>query len=234
MPISAPFTIDLGFVRAYLVPTADGGCVLVDAGVPKREGKILAAIASLGLPPEALRLIVITHAHGDHMGSVAAVAKATGAPIVAQRLEAPALESGAPRLPSGINGFGRAAARFMGGFNRAASNLPCRVDVAFDDERSLADFGVAGRVLHTPGHTPGSLTLLLDDGDAFSVDLCAKMPIISGGSYVPFFGDDRDTIYTSWRKLLASGAKRFHSGHGAAPIPAAALQAELDRNQPLP
>ena len=229
MPLSEPALINLGFVGAYLIPTADGGAVLVDAGVPKQEGKILAALASHGLAPESLRLIVISHAHGDHMGSLQAVAKATGARVLAQRIEAPALAAGVTLMPRGLTTFGKLFERFMGGFVRAASNLPCPVDVVVDDERSLADFGVAGRVLHTPGHTSGSLSILLDDGDAFVGDLCAKMPLVSGGSYVPFFGDDRETVYASWRKLLAAGARRFHSGHSAAPIPAAALEAELRR-----
>jgi glyoxylase-like metal-dependent hydrolase (beta-lactamase superfamily II) len=83
-----------------------------------------------------------------------------------------------------------------------------------DEECSLTGFGVAGRVLHTPGHTAGSLSLLLDSGDAFVGDLVAKIPVV-GRTYVPFFSDGgRATVHASWRRLLAAGADRIYPAHG--------------------
>lgn len=121
-------------------------------------------------------------------------------------------------------------ARFMGRFVKAAAGLPCPPDILVDDELPLADFGVRGRALHTPGHTSGSLSLLLDDGSAFVGDLCARIPLIGGRSYVPFFGEDQEIVYASWRRLLAAGATRIYPDHGPA-FPASALRDELARTK---
>jgi glyoxylase-like metal-dependent hydrolase (beta-lactamase superfamily II) len=218
----------LGFVGVHLIPAGDG-CALVDAGVPEREDQILAGMAEHGLAPEDLRLIFITHAHGDHMGSMKALAERSGAHVLSHRSEAPALASGQTLHPQGLTLFGKAFSRVMGRFVKAASGYPWPPDVLVDDELSLADYGIAGRALHTPGHTAGSVSLLLDNGEAFIGDLCAKVPVVGGGSYVPFFADcDRETIYASWERLLDAGATRFYPDHGA-PFPAAELRAELAR-----
>jgi glyoxylase-like metal-dependent hydrolase (beta-lactamase superfamily II) len=72
--------IDLDFVNAYLID-AGAGPVLVDAGFPGDELRILGALAELAIPPSALRAIVVTHADPDSAGSAAALREATGAPI---------------------------------------------------------------------------------------------------------------------------------------------------------
>lgn len=231
MALHEPVAISLGFVGVYLVPAGDG-YVLVDAGMQGSVAKIFADMAKHGLVPEAIRLIFITHAHGDHVGSLQAIARRTHAPVLASRLEAPAIEGGHCLHPHGLTPFGKAFALVMNMARWAdtPSDSPCPVDVMVDDERSLADFGVAGRAVHTPGHTAGSLSLLLDSGEAFVGDLCAKVPVV-GGSYVPFFGDgDRGTVYASWQRLLDAGATRIYPDHGA-PFPAAALRQELARSR---
>jgi hydroxyacylglutathione hydrolase len=225
--LNEPVAISLGFVRAYLVP-GEGGCVLVDAGTPGQEDKIFAAMASYDLAPRDLRLIFITHAHGDHIGSLAAVAERSGAPVLAQRGEAAALASGQPLRARGLTAFGKLLDPFLGRLARAASGRPWPVKVVVDEELRLDRFGLRGSALHTPGHTAGSLSLLLDSGEAFVGDLCAKVPLLGRGSQVPFLGEDREAVYASWRRLLAAGAKRIYPDHSR-PFPAEVLRRELQR-----
>jgi glyoxylase-like metal-dependent hydrolase (beta-lactamase superfamily II) len=230
MALQAPAAISLGLVSVFLVP-ADWGCVLVDAGVPGQEGRILAGLAKHGLGPDAVRLIFVTHAHGDHVGSLHALAERTAAPVLVHRSEAPALASGVALRPHGLTTVGKIAAALTGRFATAASGRPCQPDIEVDEERSLADFGVRGRAIHTPRHTAGSLSLLLDSGEAFVGDLCANYGVVSRGSYVPMFGEDRQAVYASWSRLLDAGATRLYPSHGA-PFPASALKAELARVRP--
>jgi hydroxyacylglutathione hydrolase len=220
-----PIPIPLGFVTTYLIPV-DSGCVLVDAGVPGQEERIFAAMAGHGYTPESLRMIIVTHAHGDHVGSLEAVAERSHAPVLAHRTEAPAIESGQTLHPQGLTPAGRVFARLIGAFVRQASGRPCHVDVMVDEELSLAEYGIRGRAIHTPGHTSGSISVLLDSGDAIVGDLCARMPLIGGRSHLPFFGESKDAVYSSWRRLLDAGGTRFLPAHGS-PIAASALRADL-------
>ena len=86
------YSINLGFVRAFLLETEDG-LILVDAGMPNRSEKILAAIGSLGKASQDVKQIVITHLHVDHTGGLAEIQKATGAEIWGHADEADAIQS---------------------------------------------------------------------------------------------------------------------------------------------
>jgi glyoxylase-like metal-dependent hydrolase (beta-lactamase superfamily II) len=91
----------------------------------------------------------------------------------------------------------------------------CSPDLVIDSaERSLLDWGIPGRLIHTPGHTPGSMSLLLRSGEAFVGDLAMDaMPMrISPG--LPVFAEDIDEVRESWKRLLEQGAKTIYPAHG--------------------
>ena len=102
------YQIGLGFVNAYLLD--DGGrLTLVDTGVPGSEAKILAALAELSKQPGDVKQILVTHAHGDHSGGLAALKQATGAPAYMHHADAELVrrgESGRPvsAAPGVFNG----------------------------------------------------------------------------------------------------------------------------------
>ena len=72
------FVIPTGIVNTFLIDAPDG-CVLVDAGLPGRDADILRGVAAAGRRPTDVRHLIVTHAHPDHIGSLAAVRAATGA-----------------------------------------------------------------------------------------------------------------------------------------------------------
>ena len=94
-----PFRIhglDCGFSRVYIVET-DSGCLLIDAGFPGEEKKVLDKLKELGRTD--LKLIYITHAHFDHYGSAAALRRHTGAPIAVHAKDSAALAEGKTSIP---------------------------------------------------------------------------------------------------------------------------------------
>ena len=98
-------------------------------------------------------------------------------------------------------------------------------DIIVDDEFSLSAFGINGRVIHTPGHTNGSISVLLNGGEAIVGDLASNRLHISRGVGSPNFGDSIDQIRESWRCLLNAGACVIYGSHGP-PFSASLLRSE--------
>ena len=98
------------------------------------------------------------------------------------------------------------------------------------EETSPASFGIAGSILPTPGHTAGSLSILLPDGSAFAGDLAFNV-FPWGGPIFPPFADDVTRLLESWNLLLARAAKTIYPGRGK-PFPAAALRQAYEKHMP--
>ena len=92
---------------------------------------------------------------------------------------------------------------------------PVKVDITLGNEDfSLEPFGIPGKVLYTPGHTLGSVSVLLDTGDTFVGDLAmCGFPFHTGaGSCI--FAEGPERIRKSWNLLFSQGAKMIYPGHG--------------------
>ena len=139
-PILEPFVLGPYQTNCYLVRMPGrSGCWFVDAGF--EPGEMIARATSLGLHPQA---IVLTHAHMDHIAGVDEVIRAfPGTPVLIHGAEAAWLGDAELNL-SAFSGLPVTAAG------------PTRT---FNDGDQLELEGSTWRILHTPGHSPGSVTL---------------------------------------------------------------------------
>jgi hydroxyacylglutathione hydrolase len=199
--------------NCYLIK--ERGLILVDAGPSEKSEQLLKKLQTLSVNPKDISLVVATHAHWDHIGSLAEWKKMTGCKVAINHREKEWVEKGLkpqPKILSLYGVFPGICSRIM------AAALPFSgtpVDVALtDDGMSLEPFGISGRALHTPGHTPGSMSVLLDTGDAFVGDLAMNGPVMRFGPGMPSLGDNPRIVKTSWRLLLDKGAKRIYPAHG--------------------
>ncbi|MFY2763212.1 subclass B3 metallo-beta-lactamase [Arenimonas sp. MALMAid1274] len=134
-------------LSAVLVAT-DQGLVLIDGGLPQSAPVIAANIASLGYRLSDLRWILISHAHYDHAGGIAALQRLSGAKVAATAHAAAALRAGDVPADDPQVGFGRAANAF-----------PPVTDVVELEDGALIRVGGTTLTMHaTPGHTPGGST----------------------------------------------------------------------------
>jgi glyoxylase-like metal-dependent hydrolase (beta-lactamase superfamily II) len=188
--------------------------VLIDAGIPGSGRRIVEGIARHGVDPADLALIVLTHAHIDHFGAAAHVRRLTGAPIAAHRADLEPYRAGRarqPYLPTGP--FGTVLSRLPALHRTTHAVEP---DLILDGPHRLDDRGVAARIMPTPGHTAGSVSVLTDDGDLVAGDLIATsfMGSITGRPANPPFHDDRQANLASLRAMLALKPVSLHVGHG--------------------
>lgn len=181
------------------------GLTLIDAANAWNAKAILKAIDSVGLP---LRRIVITHAHPDHAGAAAELATAAGAVVLAHPAEIPFLQGKCMSRESG-NLVCRA---LLSAGSRLGILSPPPIQVV----EPLAHEGAVGRlrVVHTPGHTPGSISLWAEDEKAL---FCGDNLIYSFFSIrvgMSCFTLDLNTQRASLEHYARLPAQMLLSGHG--------------------
>ncbi|MCU0463605.1 MAG: MBL fold metallo-hydrolase [Anaerolineae bacterium] len=207
--------LNLGMANVYIV--RGERTVVVDTGQAKQAGKIARTLEKLGVAAGAVSLILLTHAHIDHAGSAQDLKNLINAPLACHPLEVERLHAGSngPMTPMGLEA--RLLHRFIDvPYPRAAH------DLTVDESTDLRAYGIAGKLVHTPGHTPGSLSVVMDDGSAIIGDLLRGGAlggfVLSHIPRMPYFlpnpAENIPTVRASVDKLLQMGAQRFYVGHG--------------------
>lgn len=214
--------IPLGIVKAFLLQ--DQGAILVDTGPPGSAPRIQQALAQEGLNLADLSLILITHGHTDHFGSVAALQEGSSAPVAVSRADAGALRQGTNVPLQARTSCMRLLQRMGGGIAQTAP--PCEPDILLEGRADLASYGVEAEVIPTPGHTSGSVSILLPDGQALVGDLIMGGFVGRGRPGYPLVWDDPEAYQQSLRELLATRPTCIHTSHGG-PFTLEEVQARL-------
>ncbi|MFB7369423.1 MBL fold metallo-hydrolase [Streptomyces sp. NPDC056222] len=185
----------------------DEELTLIDAGWAGSAPEIEAAMRGAGLGPSALRRIVLTHCHRDHVGSAQELADRFGAEIVAHRLDADVIRGEAP-VPEPVL-LDWEIPLYERGLTVPAAPAT-RVDREVEDGDALG-FGDGAVVVHTPGHTPGSLAVHLPEhGVLFTGDTVATVQGVTFG----VFHVDRERAMDSMRRLAELKPSVLCCGHG--------------------
>jgi hydroxyacylglutathione hydrolase len=213
--------IALGAMGKVFLVQGDAGAILVDAGMPGQAGQILDALAAHGVKPEVIRLILITHGHVDHIGSARELRERTGAPVAIHMGDAAALRGEEDLTESAVP-----TSRLFGMLMRLGARLApsgpdsaLEPDIIFDAAWRLDEYGVAGEVIPTPGHSPGSVSLLLDNGEAIVGDLVMGSMLFPKRAIPPRIAWDLDLNWASLRAVLDRQPKIVYITHGQAYAP---------------
>jgi len=191
----------------YWVVSAGRSRLLVDLGWPGTMGKMRATLKRMDVPLEEIKYGLATHYHIDHAG-LGEELKQAGVPLLVIDLQVPAI----PLMKRWTKPHD----------NYVEITMDGNVVISPAESRSLLeDIGIPGQILDTPGHSDDSVSLLLDDGSAFTGDL--TRPAFVGM-------EDPEVVLVSWRLLRERGATRVYPGHGSV-YPLNALSVIEDRGE---
>ena len=211
--------LEIGVANVYVVQGAR--TVLVDTGTNAAFEDLTRQLNAMGVKPGDLSLAILTSCRGDHAGNAKRLRQAYRVPIALGAGDLAMCAEGKDDLREPTSTFGRLLDRFE---PRYPALKP---DLTIEERLDLRAYGVVGEAVALPGHTEGSLAVVLADGDAFLGDAFA-------GDVVPnrrrtsrpashFEHVDRERAEQNLCALLRRGVKRLYLGHGE-PVSAASAQ----------
>jgi metallo-beta-lactamase class B len=189
------FYVGANNIASILVATPQGH-ILIDTGTQKMAAVVFPNIVKLGFKPADIKLMLISHAHYDHMETMETIRRITGATVAALEAEVPALVSGHD-LSS----------------NETWGQEPLQVGRVLKSGDDVTLGGSTIKVIWTPGHTPGAAAYFIntrEDGQNYQV--------VFGGPPGPITGDAKydtrpEDAYTSYKALRAMSPDILISGH---------------------
>ena len=173
----------------YWVVSAATSRLLVDIGWPGTLGTMKANLKRMGVPLREIRYALATHYHIDHAG-LGEELKMEGIPLLVLDVQVDAI----PIMKAWTKP----------GDNYVEITPEGNVTISFAESRwLLSQIGLSGEILHTPGHSDHCVSLLLDDGSAFTGDLPPEA-----------FAFDNPVALATWGLLRERGATRVYPAHG--------------------
>lgn len=213
------YRLNLGITKCYLLKCPEG-YLLIDTAYANEYDKFLTAIDALGIERSQIRYLLLTHHHDDHAGFAARLVEETGcATIFHQEAFVPLSQGKSEETMKPVNRCIHLVFSIFKTIHRefryprltAAEN---GILVSGDNYDILQRMGIEGAILHTPGHSTDSISVVLSDGSAFVGDAAMNFLKFCGIRHRPIFIEDIDSVVASWRKLIEHGAKWIYPAHG--------------------
>ncbi len=200
-----------GRSNAYLIGTRTGN-ILVDTGESGAYRRLSRNINGSAAPGGSLQLLILTHTHYDHCQNAARIKQQENCPILMSRREAKYVQKGYTPLPRGTSLISHMLTLLGNQIGPPQFGYkPFAPDILMEEEYTLEEPGPGVRVISTPGHTIGSISVIVNEEIAIVGD--AMFGIFRNSIYPPF-ADDRREMIRSWYKLLQTRCELFLPGHG--------------------
>jgi len=205
-------------VNGYLIEDA-GLVTIVDAGLPGYWGDLPKELATMGRSLDDVRAVVLTHGDTDHIGFAERIRRERGVPVYVHELDAARARA---EMSKPMSGWGPVKIGPLAGFllytaRKGGLRIPPLTEVVTFGDGATLDVPGAPRVVHLPGHTPGSVALHVPAVDAgFMGDAMTTRSVLTGevGPRPAPFTLQPEQAMSSLAKLDGIEATWVLPGHG--------------------
>ncbi|MDP4278293.1 MAG: MBL fold metallo-hydrolase [Bacteroidota bacterium] len=198
-----------GRSNAFLL-LSGGKKVIIDTGPHRKWHKLVKHLAALNI--HQLDYLVLTHAHFDHASNSNKLKQRYGVSVIIHKGEWSYLEKGMnPEVRGTVILYKQLLASVGKSLMKWLHYEPCKADLAVEDLFDMRNLGINACLMHTPGHTPGSISVIINDEIALVGD--CLFGIFKSSVYPPVALDSKELI-KSWGKLLETGCQIFLPSHG--------------------
>lgn len=205
--ITMALPLGMGFVNCYLVKNHKG-FFLIDTGIAGGEPQLFETLKQAGCKPENLQLVILTHGDFDHIGNVVAVKEKFGAKIAMHKEDAFIAKSGDMFINrQKRNAIIKLFAPLFMKFGESKRFVP---DIFLKDGDDLRPYGLDAKVISIPGHSKGSIAILLQSEELFCGDLLDNTKEPGFTSMI----DDQIAANNSMMRLKIEDITTVYPGHG--------------------
>ncbi len=202
--------IKTGFVNVFLI--GEDPYILVDTGVKSSGKKILNNLYDYAIDPKSIKLIVLTHGHDDHIGSLKFLRRETGAEVLMSETEFRTLTCEKDHEIKPVAKWMKVLAFLFGWIPKKTKPIYLNIDILMETDFDLNAYGVNGRLLLTCGHSKGSLSVIIGDKAIVGDSLMAFSK--NSKPHKPFVAYSLSDIKMHMEELITLGVKEFYLSHG--------------------
>ena len=186
--------------------------LLIDTSIHRNEKKLLKVLDRLGATKENLIALILTHSHFDHVANAHKIKQIYDTKIYIHSSEKRDLQDAIVKVPKGINAISSFFSYLGSKSAEKFKFAEVQPDVCVEDSFDFKDIGLNITILHTPGHSIGSMSIIVDGQIAIVGDL---MFGVFYNGLIPPFADFPSEMIKSWGKLLETECKIFLPSHGS-------------------
>lgn len=207
----------------YYLEPCDNGFLLIDAGWYGKGKVFKKELNLLGIKPEQIKYILLTHHHHDHSAIVEELKILTNAKLIVHAKQIPYLKTGVTNdgYIKQYNWVLWLIDKLMKPFVKY-KYPPISInnsDIIIDTDTNnnvLRNIGISGKIILTPGHSSDSISVLMDNGTAYVGDLAMNMSSMKliGKIPLPIEAEDFEQVKLNMKKLVDLGCVKFCPSHG--------------------
>jgi hydroxyacylglutathione hydrolase len=193
---------------------SDQGYIMVDTGMPCNKKDVSEIFEKVVTSPTGVKLIIVTHGHMDNMGFLGYAKKVSGAKILTSGPVAEKLRNGETEPMTAHDNFGKflnIAYKIKDLIGKSGIDA-IEPDIVMENEFDLSEYGITGSVISTPGHTAGSVSVILGTGEAIIGDLVTDEGdgVIGAGR----FYENNKELMASLKKVAGKEPGIIYLAHG--------------------